>query len=52
MGSARMYGATDRQDFLGIEACDDHAVNLLFTHDASGALTGMLVNLGLPLTVR
>lgn len=47
-GSARMYGATDREDFLGIEACDDHAVNLLFTHDASGALTGMLVNLACP----
>ncbi len=47
-GSARMYGATDREDFLGIEACDDHAVNLLFTHDDSGALTGMLVNLACP----
>ena len=47
-GSARMYGAADREDFLGIEACDDHAVNLLFTHDASGALTGMLVNLACP----
>ncbi len=47
-GSAQMYGATDREDFLGIEACDDHAVNLLFTQDASGALTGMLVNLACP----
>ena len=47
-GTARMYGATDREDFLGIEACDDHAVNLLFTHDASGVLTGLLVNLACP----
>ncbi len=47
-GSARMYGATDQEDFLGIEACDDHAVNLLFTHDASGALSGMVVNLACP----
>jgi len=44
-GSARMYGSTDQGDFLGLEACDDHAVNLLFTHDASGDLTGMVVNL-------
>ena len=43
-----MYGATDREDFLGIEACDDHAVNLLFTHDVSGELTGVLVNLACP----
>ena len=47
-GSAQMYGATDREDFLGIEACDDHAVNLLFTRDDTGALTGMLVNLACP----
>ena len=47
-GSARMYGATDREDFLGLEACDDHAVNLLFTHNGSGELTGMLVNLACP----
>lgn len=47
-GSAQMYGATDREDFLGIEACDDHAVNMLFTQDAFGALTGMLINLACP----
>ena len=47
-GSAQMYGATDREDFLGIEACDDHAVNMFFTQDVSGALTGMLVNLACP----
>ncbi len=47
-GSAQMYGATDREDFLGIEACDDHAVNMLFIQDASGALTGILINLACP----
>ena len=47
-GSARMYGSTDQEDFLGLEACDDHAVNLLFTHDESGKLTGMVVNLACP----
>ena len=47
-GSAQMYGATNREDFLGIEACDDHAVNMLFIQDASGALTGILINLACP----
>ncbi len=47
-GSARMYGSTDQEGFLGLEACDDHAVNLLFTHDGSGELTGMVVNLACP----
>jgi hypothetical protein len=28
--------------------CDDHAVNLLFTRDAAGLLTGILVNLACP----
>jgi hypothetical protein len=44
-GSALMYGPTDRDDFLGFESCDDQAVNMLFTHDADGGLTGMIVNL-------
>ena len=47
-GSARMYGSTDQEDFLGLEACDDHAVNLLFTRDESGEPTGMVVNLACP----
>lgn len=51
-GSSLMYGATDREDFRGFEACDDHAVNLLFTRDAAGALTGMVVNLACPSQCR
>ena len=47
-GSARMYGSTDQEDFLALEAGDDHTVNLLFTHDESGDLTGMVVNLACP----
>jgi hypothetical protein len=47
-GSARMYGSTDRPDFLGLESCDDHAVNLLFMRDADGALTGIVVNVACP----
>ena len=44
-GTARMYGRTDRADFIGFESCDDHAVNMLFTRDQAGQLTGILVNL-------
>jgi hypothetical protein len=47
-GTARMYGETDRPEFRGFEACDDHAVNMLFTRDAVGVLTGILVNLACP----
>lgn len=44
-GEARMYGDTNRDDFMGFESCDDHAVNMLFTRNADGALTGIVVNL-------
>ena len=47
-GSARMYGQTNQADFIGLEACDDHAVNFLFTHDPAGKLRGMIVNLACP----
>ncbi len=44
-GTALMYGDTNREDFSGMEACDDHAVNLLFTRDAQDRLTGIIINL-------
>ena len=44
-GKALMYGSTAQEDFLGLEACDDHAVNMLFTHDDAGNLSGMIINL-------
>lgn len=47
-GSSRMYGKTGVPEFRGLEACDDHAVNFLFTQDAAGKLTGMLINLACP----
>lgn len=47
-GSARMYGSTSQDDFLALEACDDHAVNMLFMYDDADALTGILVNLACP----
>jgi len=47
-GSARMYGDTSRADFVGLESCDDHRVNILFTHDEDGGLTGMILNVACP----
>ena len=47
-GTGRMYGQTNQDDFLGIESCDDHAVNFLFTLDAAGELSGMVINLACP----
>ena len=44
-GTALMYGKTDRDDFIGFESCDDHAVNLLFTRNEAAELTGIVVNL-------
>jgi hypothetical protein len=47
-GTALMYGDPSRQDFRGFESCDDHSVNMLFTRDTSGELTGIVVNLACP----
>lgn len=47
-GSARMYGKTNVPEFANIEGYEDHGLNLLFTWDAKGKLTGMVVNLACP----
>jgi hypothetical protein len=47
-GVGAMYGETNEAGFLGFEACDDHTVNLLFTRDTAGNLTGIVVNLACP----
>ena len=44
-GTTLMYGETDREDFLGFESCEDHAVNMLFTRNEADELTGIIVNL-------
>lgn len=46
-GSALMYGNTAQENFVGLEACDDHAVNMLFTYD-DHQLSGIVVNLACP----
>jgi hypothetical protein len=43
-----MYGQTDREDFVGFESCNDNAVNMLFTWNDAGDLSGMLINLACP----
>ncbi|NOY79940.1 MAG: hypothetical protein GXP31_02930 [Kiritimatiellaeota bacterium] len=47
-GTAVMYGDTSTADFSHIEGTEDHSVQFLFTYDAGGDLTGMLVNLACP----
>jgi hypothetical protein len=50
-GSAEMYGRTDRNDFIGIEAGSDPAVRMLFTWNAQDQLTGLIVNVACPAQV-
>jgi len=47
-GTAQMYGRTDRDDFVSIEGYEDHSVDLLFTWDAGGRLTGVAVAIPCP----
>lgn len=47
-GSAAMYGRTDRPDFAMIEGYEDHSLDMLFTWDAGGALTGMMLAIPCP----
>lgn len=47
-GSSQMYGATDRPDFSHVEGWEDHSVNLLYTWNRNGDLTGVLINLASP----
>ncbi|MDD3155196.1 MAG: hypothetical protein PHS41_10040, partial [Victivallaceae bacterium] len=47
-GTAEMYGDTTRPDFVGMEAGEDSAVEMLFTFDDKGRRTGMLLNTACP----
>ncbi len=44
-GRAKMYGKTNRADFNHVEGYEDHSVGLLYTYDADGELTGVVINL-------
>ena len=47
-GHARMYGNTNDDMFLGYEGGADHYVNLLYTFDTEGVLTGAVINVPCP----
>lgn len=50
-GTAEMYGATDRPDFIGLEGPADQGVNMMFCWDESGELTGIIMNVPCPAQV-
>ncbi len=50
--SAQMYGRTNREDFSHIEGYEDHSVDMLFTWDEAGLLTGIVVNIACPSQVE
>ncbi len=47
-GHAVMYGNTNDSQFSHYEAGADHFVNLLYTFDAAGKLTGAIINVPCP----
>ena len=47
-GTGVMYGATATTAFRHMEGGADHTVNLLFTYDPQGELTGVVVNVPCP----
>ncbi|MGI6087606.1 MAG: hypothetical protein ACOYCD_06645 [Kiritimatiellia bacterium] len=47
-GHAVMYGKTNDPDFSHYEAGADHFVNLLYTFDEQGKLTGAIINVPCP----
>ena len=47
-GTSRMYGKVDQPNFSHVEGYEDHSVNLLYTWNSDGELTGVLINLATP----
>jgi hypothetical protein len=50
-GTVQMYGNTDTPHFVGMEGGEDHGVEMLFTWDATGELTGVAINVACPAQV-
>ncbi len=46
-----MYRRPGREDFSHIEGYEDHSVNLLYTWDRKGRLTGVVINIAAPAQV-
>jgi len=47
-GKSTMYKNTGTKDFSHIEGSEDHSVNLLYTWDKEGGLTGIVINVACP----
>lgn len=47
-GKSIMYGSTARPEFSHIEGYENHDLNLLYTWDPKGKLTGVVVNASVP----
>ena len=47
-GTSKMYGDTNDPNFSHIEGYEDHSVDMLFTWDPTGNLTGIIINLASP----
>lgn len=50
-GTAIMYGETNREDFVGVEAGSDPDARMVFTWDECDQLTGIVVNVACPAQV-
>ncbi len=50
-GSTEMYGATDRQDFIGLEGPSDSSIDLIFCWDDKRQLKGIICNVPCPAQV-
>jgi hypothetical protein len=51
-GHSRMGGKTDDPEFSHIEGYEDHSLNLLYTWDDKGKLTGVVINVASPSQVQ
>lgn len=47
-GTAKMWGDTYRPDFTQLEGGNDSGMELIFTYDAAGRLTGVVSNIACP----
>jgi hypothetical protein len=50
-GTTEMYGAVDRDDFMGIEGPTDSGVGMIFCWDTDNELTGIIMNVSCPAQV-
>lgn len=50
-GEAQMYGTTNRADFIGISGYEDHSLDMLFTWQPDGRLSGVALAIPCPAQV-